>query len=1010
MNKNYFTKQSLISAIILFCFLIMTSLFYGQNISSFNKTKASANQIKKIQKDKIDNLKKSNKDLKIGKDKNDSSVIFISGGEKTSLPFVSKVSSTLSSEDAASTFMNDYKELFSLNDASKELKVMKKKKSDNGRSFVRFQRHFNNIPVFAAESIVQLNNNEVESVISKNYANFPVSTSPAITGVEAEIYAFDHLSQNLGIDDFKSSEPALWVFDSTLLNVDFGPPHLVWRMDVKSESRLDIDYLVLVNAMNGEISLAFNQVESAKNRQVYDTSCTANLPGTLVISEGGSLVGHDADRVNAYNYAGDTYDFYKTYHNRDSINNAGMTIISTVDYDDDGGCDYPNAFWDGSQMVYGTGYASADDVVGHELTHGVTEHESYLLYFYQSGAINESFSDIWGEFVDQTNGEGNDTPSVKWLMGEDLGGAIRSMADPTIYNDPDKMSSTNWWCYHDQAVNGSGDSMWDYGGVHMNSGINNKLAYLLTDGGSFNGKTITGMGISKVAKLYYEVQTNLLVSGADYLDLYYALAQAAINLGWTGTEKTNLNNACLSVEIYSIGERCDAIDEAPVCNSGSSNTDIYFENVEGDEVTISAKWGTQATQGQNLWWLWEGYSTSGVGSFHGETWDKGANVLPDDSSMYMKTDVLLPANAYLHFKHSFQFDDNIVSGGSPYYDGAVVEYSINGGSTWFDAAPLFTENGYNGTIYSPTPSSNQPLHGRNAFVGESHGYISSRLNLSSLAGQNIRFKFKVGTSNFIEPVVWSTGWFIDDIRIYTCSAVQPTNNADFISQSIPSTMNAGQTYQISVTMQNNGTTDWVQNSSNPHKLGDPVSNTWGVQRVDLSVGETISSGQSKTFTFNITAPTQPGQYEMQWQMVQENVQWFGEKTTKVNIVIDNNAEFVSQSVPTTMIEGQTYEISVTMNNNGTSNWIQNSSNPHKLGEPVSNTWGVQRVDLSLNETILPTQSKTFTFNVIAPSQFGQYEMQWQMLQENVEWFGEKTDKLYITINEPELMINNWMLY
>ena len=170
-------------------------------------------------------------------------------------------------------------------------------------------------------------------------------------------------------------------------------------------------------------------------------------------------------------------------------------------------------------MVYGdgVGFALADDVVAHELTHGVTEHTSNLFYYYQSGAINESLSDIWGEFVDQTNLAGNDSASVKWLIGEDVIGlgAIRDMEDPTTFGDPDRMTSPSYWF-----------SMGDSGGVHTNSGINNKAAYLMVEGGSFNGQTVTALGITKVAAIYYEVQTNLLTSGADYADLHDALFQA----------------------------------------------------------------------------------------------------------------------------------------------------------------------------------------------------------------------------------------------------------------------------------------------------------------------------------------------------------------------------------------------------------------------------------------------------------------------------------------------------
>ena len=167
-------------------------------------------------------------------------------------------------------------------------------------------------------------------------------------------------------------------------------------------------------------------------------------------------------------------------------------------------------------MVYGEGFASADDVVAHEMTHGVTEHESHLFYYMQSGAINEALSDIWGEWIDLTNGKGNDSPSVRWLMGEDLSiGAIRNMSNPPAYGDPDKMTSSLYYC---------GES--DSGGVHYNSGIANKIAYLITDGDTFNAQSITGLGIPKAAQIFYRVQTAMLTSGGDFQDLGNDLAQA----------------------------------------------------------------------------------------------------------------------------------------------------------------------------------------------------------------------------------------------------------------------------------------------------------------------------------------------------------------------------------------------------------------------------------------------------------------------------------------------------
>ena len=116
--------------------------------------------------------------------------------------------------------------------------------------------------------------------------------------------------------------------------------------------------------------------------------------------------------------------------------NSNKTLASTVRWCySDQSCPFANAFWDGTQMVFGTGYAGADDVVGHELTHGYVEQTSELFSLHQSGAINESVADTIGEIVDHRNGADDDSA---WNLGEDIpGGPIRSLQDPTLYGQPD---------------------------------------------------------------------------------------------------------------------------------------------------------------------------------------------------------------------------------------------------------------------------------------------------------------------------------------------------------------------------------------------------------------------------------------------------------------------------------------------------------------------------------------------------------------------------------------------
>ena len=162
----------------------------------------------------------------------------------------------------------------------------------------------------------------------------------------------------------------------------------------------------------GKLVLQFSQLTDARDREIYDTNSSSTLPGTLVRVEGGAATG-DPDADAAYHYSGDTYDYFFNVHGRDSYDGAGATIISTVDYckpPPAPACPYANAFWNGTQMVYGAGFPVADDVDAHELTHAVTEFTANLFYYMQSGALNESYSDIFGETVDQINSAGTDTP------------------------------------------------------------------------------------------------------------------------------------------------------------------------------------------------------------------------------------------------------------------------------------------------------------------------------------------------------------------------------------------------------------------------------------------------------------------------------------------------------------------------------------------------------------------------------------------------------------------------
>jgi len=219
-----------------------------------------------------------------------------------------------------------------------------------------------------------------------------------------------------------------------------------------------------------------------RSRTVSDAHRTMRLPGTPVRTEGAPATG-DPAVDEAYDGTGATFDLYWDVFERDSIDGAGLPLLSTVHY----GTGYDNAFWDGSQMIFGDGdgavfnrFTIAVDVVGHELTHGVTDHLAGLQYEGQSGALNESMSDVFGSLVKQRlNGE--TAEEADWLIGEGLftprvdGVALRSMQAPgTAYDDPQLGGKDPQPATMADYVETDDDD----GGVHINSGIPNRAFFL----------------------------------------------------------------------------------------------------------------------------------------------------------------------------------------------------------------------------------------------------------------------------------------------------------------------------------------------------------------------------------------------------------------------------------------------------------------------------------------------------------------------------------------------------
>jgi len=531
----------------LFCAISISSVAVAQSGTTWG-----ANSTARIQA--ISNLKNavtspSGQTPRIATSKGDGTVIFLSAPPSSPMPVATATRSFLPAADLAQAFVSENANLFHENDSKIGFSVVRQQ-SSGPRTYVRMKQTYGGLPVFGAGSIVQVSDAaqgveavtaDIMAVPSSVEAN-QLQLSPGKTADQARAEALAEWQTRHPDVALKATAGELLVYSPSVVGLS-GDAELVWKFVISGVEGGKVADVVLWNAHKNSLAFTYPLLHNAMVREIYDANHSDADPGTLVLTESQTST-NIQDAKFAFGYFKNTYDFYFNEHGRDAIDSVGSTISATVRYCD-GSCPLQNAFWDGDlqRMYFGAGYASADDVVGHELTHGVTQATSGLIYFGESGAINESFSDIWGEFIDLTNGLGNDSPQVRWLCGEDLPiGAIRSLKDPALFQNADRMGSPYWI-----------SDLLDNAGVHFNSGVGNKLAYLLTDGGTFNGQTVTPFGISKTAKLFYEVQSNLLTESSDYLQLYLTLGLAASNLGYTESEKANLEAACRAVEIHEPG-------------------------------------------------------------------------------------------------------------------------------------------------------------------------------------------------------------------------------------------------------------------------------------------------------------------------------------------------------------------------------------------------------------------------------------------------------------------------
>ena len=265
------------------------------------------------------------------------------------------------------------------------------------------------------------------------------------------------------------------------------------------------------------------ELADGPNRTIADAKNTETLPGTVVRKEGADPTGDEA-ADEAYDGLGATFALFSEVYDRNSIDGAGLPLNATVHY----GVEYDNAFWDGDRMVFGDGdgeifgrFTASLTVIGHELTHGVTQYTAGLAYEGQSGALNESVSDVFGSLVEQYALE-QTTTEASWLIGAGLftdeveGTALRSLKAPGTAYDDDVLGKDPQPAHFDDYVTTTDDN----GGVHINSGIPNRAFYLVAE-------TLGGNAWQRAGQIWYDTLGLDLASNSTFVQFARATVRAA---------------------------------------------------------------------------------------------------------------------------------------------------------------------------------------------------------------------------------------------------------------------------------------------------------------------------------------------------------------------------------------------------------------------------------------------------------------------------------------------------
>ncbi|MCL6511461.1 MAG: M4 family metallopeptidase [Anaerolineae bacterium] len=452
------------------------------------------------------------------------------GDPSRRLPYTPTAAERGNAVAIARGFLDENRALFRLGSAMEELTLLRIEPDlQLNYAHVRLNQTYKGLPVFGRQLVVHLDP-QLEGIVAVNGQYAPgiaVETQPVLTKAEAERLAVDDLLLNQ-LTPSEAERAAIEVYKHrTALTIyvdDKNKATLTWRVKILSKSPLG-EWDFFVNARRPVVVHQVQFSHPVMRRKTYSARNSTNIPGRLVIDEGQRS--SDPIAQAAHDGAAKVYEYYWSKFKRDSIDGRGLPLVSTVNYGSDPS-DAENAAWIGEaqQMIYGDGgrifrpLPYGLDVVGHEFTHGVINSTADLIYEGQSGALNESYADVFGALIDRGN----------WAIGEQVVKSppfptrmLRSLEDPTLggrYDPRNPLAGVGQPRTMREYANLPISRRADNGGVHINSGIPNHAAYLLA----------SAIGLEKMEQIYYRALTQYLTPRSNFLQAANATVRAAADL------------------------------------------------------------------------------------------------------------------------------------------------------------------------------------------------------------------------------------------------------------------------------------------------------------------------------------------------------------------------------------------------------------------------------------------------------------------------------------------------